>query len=96
MVVARALSRDEQSVLMLLRRTGESVPIPDLAVRLGLAPAAVQTACEYLISRGLLQATVYAVAAPATPKRPSSAAPAAADSTRPLRDRKTHNGAIAE
>ena len=83
--MARALSRDEQAVLMLLRRTGESVPIPDLAAHLGLAPAAAQTACDYLISRRLLQATVYAVAAPTTPKRPTPAASPAAVTTRPPR-----------
>ena len=94
--MARALSRDEQAVLMRLRRTGESVPIPELAAELGLAPAAVQTACEYLISRGLLQATVYAVAAPTAPKRPTAAAPSVTVSTRPAREGKTHNGPAAQ
>ncbi len=75
----RALSRDEQAILALVRRTGASLPIPELAHQLGLDPTAAQTACEYLVSRGLLQATVYAVAAPATSKQ--SAAPVTARSS---------------
>ncbi len=60
----RAPSRDEQAILTLVRRSGASLPIPALAAELGLDPAAAQAACEYLVSRGLLQATIYAVAAP--------------------------------
>lgn len=60
----RAPSRDQQAILALVRRRGGSLPIPELAAELGLDPAAAQAACEYLVSRGLLQATVYAVAAP--------------------------------
>lgn len=60
----RAPSRDEQAILTLVRRRGGSLPIPVLAAELGLDPTAAQAACEYLVSRGLLQATVYAVAAP--------------------------------
>ena len=58
----RALRGDEQAILALVRRTGTSVLVPELADRLGIAPEAAQAACEYLVSRGLLQATVYAVA----------------------------------
>ena len=65
----RALSRDEQAILTLVRRTGGSIPVPDLAAKLGLTIEAAQAACDYLISRSLLQATVYAVAAPAVTKR---------------------------
>ena len=72
----RALSRDEQAILALVRRTGTSLPVPALATQLGLDPAAAQTACEYLISRGLLQATVYAVGVPAGTK-PATATAAA-------------------
>ncbi len=64
----RALSRDEQVILALVRRTGSSLPIPELAAQLGLDPAVAQTACEYLVGRGLLQATVYAVGVPAGAK----------------------------
>ena len=64
----RALSRDEQAILALVRRTGTSLPIPALAAQLGLDPAAAQAACDYLVGRGLLQATVYAVGVPAGSK----------------------------
>ena len=78
----RALSRDEQAILALVRRTSASLPIPELAAQLDLDPATAQAACEYLVSRGLLQATVYAVAAPATSKPP--AAPVTARSSVPV------------
>ncbi len=61
----RAVSRDEQAILLLVGRTGSSFPVPELAQRLGLTPEAAQRACEYLVSRGLLRAAVYAVEAPA-------------------------------
>ena len=61
----RALSRDEQAILTLVRRTSASLPVPELATQLGLDPVTAQTACAYLIERGLLQATVYAVSVPA-------------------------------
>lgn len=64
----RALTRDEQAILAHVRRTGAARPIPELAAELGLSLAAAQAACEYLIDRGLLQATVYAVGVPATTK----------------------------
>ena len=70
----RALSRDEQAILTLARRTGASLPVPELAAQLGLDMAAAQPACAYLVSRGLLQATVYAVGVPTGAK----AVPAAA------------------
>ena len=66
----RALSRDEQAILALVRRTGTSFPVPELADRLAIPPEAAQAACEYLVSRGLVRATVYAVAAPAVAARP--------------------------
>ncbi len=72
----RALSRDEQAILALVRRTGASLPIPELAARLDLDPATAQAACEYLVSRGLLQATVYAVGVP-TATKPVAATPTA-------------------
>ena len=64
----RALSRDEQAVLTFVRRTGGSIPVPEVAARVGLSVESVQAACDYLISRGLLQASVYAVAAALGPK----------------------------
>ena len=64
----RTLSRDEQAIVALVRRAGTSFPVPELADRLGIAPEAAQAACEYLVSRGLLRATVYAVGAPVVPK----------------------------
>ena len=51
----RAVSRDEQAILLLVGRTGSSFPVPELAQRLGLTPEAAQRACEYLVSRGLLR-----------------------------------------
>ena len=74
--VPRALSRDEQAILALVRRSGVSLPIPELAAQLGLDPAVAQAACEYLVGRGLLQATVYAVGVPAGTK-PATATAAA-------------------
>ena len=68
----RALSRDEQAILTLVRRADAALPIPQLATQLGLDPAVAQAACAYLVARGLLQATVYAVAAPATTKQPAA------------------------
>ena len=62
----RALSRDEQAILALVRRTGASLPVPELATQLGLDPAAAQAACAYLVERGLLQATVAVTAAAAS------------------------------
>src|SRR3712207_3946276 len=47
----RALNRDERAILTLVRRAGTSFPIPELADRLGIAPEAVQAACEYLVGR---------------------------------------------
>jgi hypothetical protein len=69
----RALSRDEQAVLNYVRRTGGSVPIPDVARELGLETAAAQTAAEYLVERALLRASVYAVAPAAGIKTPAAA-----------------------
>ena len=60
----RALSRDEQAILALMRRSEAAIPVPELAVRLNLAIPVAQAACDYLVSRGLLHAAVYAVAAP--------------------------------
>ena len=60
----RALSRDEQAILVLVRRSDVAIPVPELAVRLNLAIPVVQAACDYLVSRGLLRAAVYAVEAP--------------------------------
>ena len=72
----RSLSRDEQAILTLVRRRGTALPIPTLATELGLEPAAAQAACEYLVSRGLLQAAIYAVAPPVSTKPAPSAATA--------------------
>ena len=71
----RALSRDEQAVLAFVRRRGGAIPIPELAAELGLAVDGTQTACDYLVQRGLLRAAVYAVEAST---RTKSAAPVAA------------------
>jgi hypothetical protein len=60
----RALSRDEQAILALVRRGDGAIPVPELAVRLNLAVPVAQAACDYLVSRGLLRARVYAVEAP--------------------------------
>ena len=60
----RALSRDEQAVLALVRRADVAIPVPELAVRLNLAVPVAQAACDELVSRGLLRASVYAVEAP--------------------------------
>ena len=69
----RALTREEQAILLLVRQTGAALPIPELAQRLGLEAAVAQAACAYLVERGLLRASVYAVA-PA--KIPAAGAPA--------------------
>src|SRR5215212_1486716 len=60
----RALSREEQAILALVRRGDVAIPVPELAVRLNLAVPVAQAACDYLVSRGLLRAAVYAVEAP--------------------------------
>jgi len=60
----RALSRDEQAILALVRRREAAIPVPELADQLHLAVPVAQAACDYLVSRGLLHAAVYAVAAP--------------------------------
>ena len=60
----RALTREEQAILALVRRSEEVIPVPELAVRLNLAIPVAQAACDYLVSRGLLRATIYAVEAP--------------------------------
>ena len=60
----RALIRDEQAILTLVRRSDAAIPVPELAVRLNLAIPVAQAACDYLVSRGLLRASVYAVEAP--------------------------------
>ena len=64
----RALSRDEQAILTLVRRSDAAMPVPELAVRLNLAIPAAQAACDYLVSRGLLRASVYAVETPLSAK----------------------------
>ena len=60
----RALTRDEQAILTLVRRSDAAIPVPELAVRLNLAVPVAQAACEYLVSRGLLRVSIYAVEAP--------------------------------
>ena len=60
----RALTRDEQAILARLRRSPASRPIPELAAELGIGTEQTQAACEYLVGRGLLRATIYAVAVP--------------------------------
>ena len=76
----RALTRDEQAILALVRRSDGAIPVPELAVRLDLAVPVAQAACDYLVGRGLLRASVYAVEAPfgtkhqATDSRSDSAA----------------------
>jgi hypothetical protein len=72
----RALTREEQAILAAVRRAAGSMPIPELAARLGLSVEVTQTACDYLVSRGLVQAAVYAVVAPPTSKSPSHVLPA--------------------
>ena len=69
----RALSRDEQAILNHVRRSGASIPVPELATRLGIAPDAAQTACDYLVGRSLLRASIYAVAAASPAKQPAAA-----------------------
>ena len=69
----RALTREEQAILALVRQTGAALPVPELAQRLSLDTAVAQAACEYLVERGLVRASVYAVA-PA--KVPAAGAPA--------------------
>ena len=70
----RALTRDEQAILNHVRRGGASVPVPELAERLGIAPEAAQTACDYLVGRALLRASIYAVA-PTAPAKQNATAP---------------------
>ena len=80
----RALSRDEQAILALVRRGEGAIPVPELAVRLNLAVPVAQAACDYLVSRGLLRASVYAVEPPLGAKRePSVNHPTAASSDQP-------------
>ncbi len=70
----RALSRDEQLILTAVRRrSSESLPIPELARAVSLSVEAVQSACDYMIGRGLLHAAVYAVSVPPS-RRPGTAA----------------------
>jgi len=57
----RALTREEQVVLTYVRKQGGSLPIPDLAQALSLSAEKVQACCEYLVGRGLLHTTIYAV-----------------------------------
>ncbi|MGD9891373.1 MAG: hypothetical protein AB7R89_07790 [Dehalococcoidia bacterium] len=71
----RALTRDEQAILARLRRSASSHPIPELAAELELSAEQAQAACEYLVERGLLRATIYAVA---VPKSTGTAPPVAA------------------
>ena len=61
----RALSRDEQTVLQYIRRTGGQLPVPEIAQAVSLPVESVQAVCEYLVERGFLQAAVYAVSLPA-------------------------------
>jgi hypothetical protein len=68
----RALTRDEQAILARLRRNPASRPIPELATELDISIEQAQAACDYLVGRGLIQATIYAVA---VPKPAASAAP---------------------
>jgi len=65
----RALSRDEQAILILVRRGEAAIPVPELAVRRTLAVPVAQAACDYLVGRGLLHVSVYAVEAPLGRKR---------------------------
>ena len=69
----RAPTRDEQAI-----------PVPELAVRLNLAVPAAQAACDYLVSRGLLRAAVYAVEAPIGAKHQSAAIRPETDVADPL------------
>ena len=69
----RALNRDEQAVLALVRRSEAAIPVPELAVRLNLAVSVAQAACDYLVSRGLLRAAIYAVEAPVGAKHQPTA-----------------------
>jgi hypothetical protein len=43
----RALTRDEQAILALVRRSDAALPVPELAVRLNLAVPVAQAACDY-------------------------------------------------
>src|SRR5215211_957705 len=65
----RALTRDEQAILTLVRRGDTAIPVPELAVRLNLAVPVAQAACDYLVGRRLLRASVYAVESPLGAKR---------------------------
>ena len=69
----RALNRDEQAVLALVRRSEAAIPVPELAVRLNLTVSVAQAACDYLVSRGLLRAAIYAVEAPVGAKHQPTA-----------------------
>jgi len=71
----RALSRDEQAILSHVRRSGASIPVPELAAHLGIAPDAAQTACEYLVGRSLLRASIYAVTSATPAKQTAATAP---------------------
>ncbi|MHB8576554.1 MAG: hypothetical protein ACYDCQ_14625 [Dehalococcoidia bacterium] len=61
----RALSRDEQLVHNYVRRHAASVPVPAVAEELGLSETTTADACAYLVERGLLRVSIYAVAPPA-------------------------------
>ena len=60
----RALNRDEQATLALVRRAEVAIPVPELAVRLNLAIPVTQASCDYLMSRALLRASIYAADPP--------------------------------
>ena len=81
----RALSRDEQAILALVRRGDAAIPVPELAVQLNLAIPVVQAACEYLVGRGLLQASIYAVQAPLGAKHQPTGSRPQADAVEPPR-----------
>jgi len=68
----RALTRDEQAILAVVRRGDVAIPVPELAVRLNLAVPVAQAACDYLVGRGLLHVSVYAVEAPPGTRRQPS------------------------
>ena len=77
----RALTRDEQATLALVRRSEAAMPVPELAVRLNLAIPVAQAACEYLVSRGLLRASIYAVEAPLNARHQPAASRSAGSAT---------------
>lgn len=73
----RALTRDEQAILARVRRAVASRPIPELATELGISAEQAQAACDYLVGRGLLRATVYAVSVPKSAETaPAASVPA--------------------